>query len=73
MMPKNPGTIQKDTQKSANTPEKVPKIMAHPHITTYANILQNFQQMYSLFFFFLIGVAFGQNFSDFLGRSWQGI
>ena len=37
MLPKNPGIVQKDTQKSGSNPIKVPKIMAHPRITTYAN------------------------------------
>ena len=37
MIPKNPGTIQKDIQRSGSTPIKVPKIMAHPRITTYAS------------------------------------
>ena len=29
MIPKNPGTAEKGSQKSRSTPEKVPKIMAH--------------------------------------------
>ena len=37
MIPKNPGITQKDTQKSGSTLQKVPKIMAHPHIVTYAS------------------------------------
>ena len=37
MIPKNPGIAQKGTQKSGINPEKVPKIMAHPRITTYAS------------------------------------
>ena len=37
MIPKNPGIAQKDTQKSESNPQKVPKIMAHPRIKTYAN------------------------------------
>ena len=34
IIPKNPGIAQK----SGSNPEKVPKIMAHSCITTYANI-----------------------------------
>ena len=37
MTPKNPGIAPKGTQKSGINTEKVPKIMAHPHITTYAS------------------------------------
>ena len=37
MKPKNPGIAQKSTPKSGSNPEKVPKIMAHPRITTYAS------------------------------------
>ena len=37
MIPKNPGIAQKGTQKSESNPKKVPKIMAHPHIVTYAS------------------------------------
>ena len=37
MMPKNPGIAQKGTQKSGSKPKKVPKVMAHPRITTYAS------------------------------------
>ena len=37
MIPKNPGIAKNDTQKSGSNPQKVPKIMAHPHITTYAS------------------------------------
>ena len=37
MIPRNPGIAQKDTQKSGINPEKVPKIMTHPRISTYAN------------------------------------
>ena len=36
MIPKNPGIAQKGTQKSESNPKKVPKIMAHPRIATYA-------------------------------------
>ena len=36
MTPKNPRIAQKGTQKSGINPEKVPKIMAHPRIKTYA-------------------------------------
>ena len=35
IIPKNPGIAQKGTQKSGSNPQKVPKIMAHPRITTY--------------------------------------
>ena len=37
MIPKNLGIPQKGAQKSGSNPKKVPKIMAHPHITTYAS------------------------------------
>ena len=37
MIPKNPGIAQKGTQKSGSNPQKVPKIMAHPRIMTYAS------------------------------------
>ena len=37
MIPKTPGIAQKGTQKSGSNPKKVPKIMAHPRITTYAS------------------------------------
>ena len=37
MIPKNPVIAQKGTQKSGSNPEKVPKTMAHPRITTYAS------------------------------------
>ena len=37
MVPKNPGIAQKGIQKSRSNPQKVPKIMARPHITTYAS------------------------------------
>ena len=37
MIPKNPGTAHKDTQKSGSNPQKVPKIMARPRIMTYAS------------------------------------
>ena len=37
MIPKNPGIAKNDTQKSGSNPQKVPKIMAHPRITTYAS------------------------------------
>ena len=37
MIPKNPGIAQKGTQKSGSNPKKVPKIMAHSHIMTYAS------------------------------------
>ena len=33
MIPKNPEIAQKGTQNPGATPKKVPKIMAHPHIT----------------------------------------
>ena len=36
MIPKNMGIAQKGTQKSRSNP-KVPKIMAHPRIMTYAS------------------------------------
>ena len=34
---KNPGIAQKGTSKSGSDPKKVPKIMAHPCIATYAS------------------------------------
>ena len=37
IVPKNPGIAQKGTQKSGSNPKKVPKIMAHLHIVTYAS------------------------------------
>ena len=37
IMHKNPGIAPKGTQKSGSNPKKVPKIMAHPHIATYAS------------------------------------
>ena len=37
IIPKNIKFYQNDTQKSGNTPENVPKIMAHPRIVTYAS------------------------------------
>ena len=37
MIPKNPRIAQKGTQKSWNNPGNVPKIMAHPRITTYTS------------------------------------
>ena len=47
MIPRNPVIAKNDTQKSENSPKryqkireqpkKVPKIMAHPHITTYSS------------------------------------
>ena len=36
MIPEDPGIAQKGTQKSESIPKKVPKIMTHPRITTYA-------------------------------------
>ena len=38
MIPKNPGIAQEGIQKSGSSPEKVPKKMAHPHITTNASL-----------------------------------
>ena len=37
MIPKNPGIAQKVPKNPGATPKKVPKIMAHPRITTYAS------------------------------------
>ena len=37
MIPKNPGIAQKDTQKIREQPQKVPKILEHPRIMTYAS------------------------------------
>ena len=37
IIPKNPGIAQKGTQKSGSNLKKVPKIMAHPCIATYAS------------------------------------
>ena len=37
MIPKNPGITQKVPKDPGATPRKVPKIMKHPHITTYAS------------------------------------
>ena len=48
MTPKNPGTIRKHAQKSWSTSEKVHKITAHAHITTYANDPQEMSLMHSL-------------------------
>ena len=36
MIPKNPGIAQKVPKNLGAIPKKVPKIMAHPRITTYA-------------------------------------
>ena len=39
MIPKNPGIAQKGTQNPGAPPKKVPKIMSHPLIKTYASYL----------------------------------
>ena len=37
MIPKNQGTIQKDTQKSGNDPKRYPKIQKHAQKSTQNN------------------------------------